>query len=319
MGSIGERHARLLHALGLEVAAVSRRADVPVRRYATLAEAVERANPGYVVIANETTAHRPTLAALAALDFRGAVLVEKPLFERPAPLPENRFKSLSVGYNLRFHPVLRELQRALADEPALSANAHVGQYLPEWRPGRDYRATASAARAAGGGALRDLSHELDYLSWLFGRCRRVAALGGRFGPLEIDSDDLQSLLLAFERCPVASAQLSYLERDAAREVAVTTAQRTFRADLIKGTLSIGDEERRFVVDRDETYRAQHAAVLAGRTHELCSADEGAAVVALIAAAETAAASEAWVSLISRSEMGTSTRSPRRHGRELSRE
>ena len=37
--------------------------------------------------------------------------------------------------------------------------------------------------------LRDLSHELDYMTWLFGPCRRVAALGGRFGPLAIDSDE----------------------------------------------------------------------------------------------------------------------------------
>jgi predicted dehydrogenase len=295
MGSIGQRHARLLRDLGLKVAAVSRRAQVAERCYASLDAALEREAPGYVVIANETAAHRESLARLAEHGFTGTVLVEKPLFAAPAPLPAHRFAGLYVGYNLRFHPVLREIARLLASDPAISAQVYVGQYLPDWRPGRDYRATASASRQAGGGVLRDLSHELDYMSWLFGPCRRVAALGGRFAGLEIDSDDVQALLLTFERCPVATAQLNYLDRAGAREIVINTATRTIRADLLRGILRVGDEERRFALERDATYLAQHRSVLGNDRALLCSGEEGAAVVALIAAAERSAGIGAWVS------------------------
>ncbi len=294
LGSIGRRHARLLGELGLEVAAVSRRGDDALRCHASLADALEREMPHYVVVANETASHRPTLLALAEAGFAGTVLVEKPLFDRPAPLPEHRFAGLYVGYNLRFHPLIAELKRLVADEPALSAQVYVGQYLPEWRPGRDYRATASASRAAGGGVLRDLSHELDYMSWIFGRCRQVAALGGRSGALDIDSDDVQALLLSFERCPIATAQLNYLDRQVAREIVVNTASRTIRADLVRGTLRVNAEERRFPVERDATYLAQHRSALGNGRETLCTAEEGAATVALIDAAERAAAGRRWV-------------------------
>ena len=251
-------------------------------------------NPGYVVVANETAAHRPTLAALATAGFAGTVLVEKPLFDRPAPLPDNRFAGLYVGYNLRFHPLIAELRRRLAAEPALSAQVYVGQYLPDWRPGRDYRETASASREAGGGVLRDLSHELDYLTWLFGPCRQVAALLGRSGALAIDSEDVAAMLLVFERCPAATVQLNYLDRRGAREIVVNTARRTLRADLVEGRLCVDGEEQLFPTARDATYLAQHRSALGNRRDALCSAGEGAAVVALIAAAEAAASGQRWV-------------------------
>ena len=41
-------------------------------------------------------------------------------------------------------------------------------YLPHWRPEKDYRTSVSAIPSLGGGALRELSHEFDYLLELFG-------------------------------------------------------------------------------------------------------------------------------------------------------
>lgn len=297
LGSIGERHARLLRDLGLDVAVVSRHGPrTQAGSFADVEEALVEVSPDYVVVANETAAHRPTLLALAAAGFAGRVLVEKPLFDRLAAVPEHRFAACFVGYNLRFHPVLQELARVLADERAISAHLYVGQYLPDWRPARDYRQTASASRQAGGGVLRDLSHELDYLTWLFGGCERLAALGGRFSTLEIDSDDVQGLLLAFERCPVVTAQLNYLDRRATRNLIVNTGKRTIVADLIRSTLTINSEEKAFPLARDDTYLAQHRRVL-GNAHEgLCTLGEGAAVLELIAAAEAAAATGQWVRL-----------------------
>jgi len=294
MGSIGTRHARLLSELGLDVAAVSQRGAAAQRCYPSLADAFECETPHYVVIANETARHRETVTSLAELGFTGTVLVEKPLFDRPAPPPTHRFAGLYVGYNLRFHPLLLELRRLLVSERALSAHVYVGQYLPDWRPGRDYRATASASRAAGGGVLRDLSHELDYLLWLFGACERVAALSAQCETLQIDTDAVQGLLLSFERCPVVTAQLNYLDRQAARELVINTPAQTIRADLIRGTLRIDGGDRHFVVDRDATYLDQHRSALGNHRDRLCTAEEGAATLALIAAAERAAAEQQWI-------------------------
>ena len=69
------------------------------------------------------------------------------------------------------------------------------------------------------------SHELDYLLWLGGRWRRVAALGGRLGDLEIASDDCWGLLLELEACPVATLQINYLDRPGVRRASTYCGHR----------------------------------------------------------------------------------------------
>lgn len=293
-GSIGARHVRLLSELGCRTAVVSRRAIAGFPVYTDLARALDAERPDYVVVANETVLHLDTLDALAGHGYTGTVLVEKPLSHRAGPLPPYPFSKVFVGYNLRFHPVAQALARALADQTVLSVQAYVGQYLPDWRPGIDYRQSYSAHQAAGGGVLRDLSHEIDLMTWLFGAWRRLGALGGRLGPLEIDSDDCWGLLIALDRCPIATVHLNYLHRPVRRQLVVDTARHSFVADLIAGTLVRDGEVRRFEVGRDDTYRAQHRAVLDGAADDLCPLAQGFAAVEMIAAVEIAARNGNWV-------------------------
>lgn len=292
LGSIGSRHARILGEMGLEVGVVSRRGGV--RTYPGVAEALAALNPGYVVVATETADHGRVLAELAALDFTGRVLVEKPLLADPAPLPVHRFAALGVAYDLRFHPALQRLRRDLAEEQVLTAQIYVGQYLPDWRPGRDYRRLYSSHRAQGGGMLRDLSHELDYAQWLFGPWERVAALGGHWSPLEMDADDAFLLLVRFAGGAAATLQVNGLDRRTRRDAVINTARHTFVLDFIAGTLARdGESPEAFVLERDQMYRDQHRAMLAGSAIP-CTVLEAADTLALIAAAEQAAAHGVWV-------------------------
>jgi predicted dehydrogenase len=294
-GSIGTRHAGLLARLGAEVGAVTRVAECPYPRWTDLDRAVREFGPDYAVVCNATADHFPALDALAAGGFRGKVLVEKPIGEGSAGTRTWPFASLHVGYNLRFLPVLSALRDALAGEAPLAASIYCGQYLPDWRPGRDYRRSYSASARRGGGVLRDLSHELDYMLWMLGPWRRVAALGGRISALAIESDDAWALSIECRRCPVVSVQLNYLDRTPRRDVRVTTANDTYSADLLGGTLSSAAGTRAFPVDRDETYLAEHRAVLSGGSSVLCTAAEALDVMRLVEAAESAGASGKWLS------------------------
>lgn len=288
------RHVQLLRQLGCRTAVVSRRPIDQQPCYGNLADALAAERPAYVVVANETSRHLPALTELAAAGYDGTVLVEKPLFDRSHEMPEHRFAAGFVGYNLRFHPVLGALRDALADQRAMSAQVYVGQYLPDWRPDRDYRSGYSASAALGGGVLRDLSHEFDYIGWLFGPWRRVAAIGGRLGALEIDSDDCWAVLMALESCPALTVQLNYLDRGGRREITVNTVDHTYRADLIGGCLECDGVTEEFAAERDETFLAQHAAALAGDDRVLCSLTDGLAVVDTLEAVERAARDGRWV-------------------------
>lgn len=289
LGSIGMRHVRVLEGLGRRVATVSRRGG---GTFPDVAAALAKASPDYVVIASETSLHAAHIEALASLGYDRAVLVEKPLLAALEALPENRFSRLLVGYNLRFHPVVVRLRAQVAGMRALTALAYVGQHLAGWRPGRDYRATSSASRATGGGVLRDLSHELDLLLWLFGGWTAVAAATGTSGTLQIDAEDNASLLLKLERCPAVSVAMNCLDRVPSRLLRIVAAETTIVADLVAATLTCGDKTETFSVDRDATYAAMHGAALADGAG-VCTAQEGLDVVELIGAAERSAGTGAW--------------------------
>lgn len=293
-GSIGHRHSRLLHALGRATAVVSAREIDFSPHYGGVTEALERERPDYVVVANDTARHYQTTAELAEAGYDGRVLIEKPLFDQRHAFPANRFRAVRVGYNLRCHRGLLAFRRRLGEERVVSVQAHVGQFLGDWRPGRDYRGTSSASRARGGGVLRDLSHELDLLIWLFGPWRRLAALGGGNGGLDIDCDAIWTLLLELRDCPAATLHLNCLARPPRREIAVVTEAHSMTFDLLTGCLAVDGKTERFPQGRDDTYLAQHRAMMEDRDAGLCSLAEAEDVVATIDAVETAARERRWV-------------------------
>jgi predicted dehydrogenase len=294
-GSIGARHARLLGEAKCSVAVLSRRSIDVTPCYSELSHALSDWKPEYVVVAERTSEHRPTLDGLIHCGFRGRVLVEKPLFDRVVPLPPHNFSVAAVAYNLRCHPLLVRLKSLLEDAGGLvAANVYVGSYLPAWRPNRDYRQSYSASREQGGGALRDLSHEIDYTQWLFGSWRRLTASGGHVSDLDIDSDDAYTLLMETQRCPLITIHLNYLDRVPRREIIVHTNRHSIRVDLIKNTIVIDETQETVSVAQDDTYRAEHHAMLTGDVKKLCTLEEGLETVITIEAAERAAASHVWI-------------------------
>lgn len=293
-GSIGQRHARVLKQLGCEVAVVSqRKIDFP-KSYISLPMAVEKENPDYIIIANQTSLHYMTLSQIANQGFSGIVLIEKPLFHMNYHMPTNHFQKVYVAYNLRFHPIIQKIFSIVNNEKTLYAQIYVGQYLPNWRPNRDYRMNYSAKKNEGGGVLLDLSHELDYIRWFFGDWIRLTAVGGKYSALEIDSDDIFSLMLTMEKCPTVQMHVNYLDLIGRREITIITENYSIKADLMKQTLQINDDFSHFEQGLDDTYYLQHKAILDGDDHVLCSIDEGYAILEMIEAAEQAAKQGVWV-------------------------
>ena len=293
-GSIGQRHVRILREMGQKVHVFSRRKLQEEESYQNLEAALSEVHPEYVVIANETSEHESTLKKVLSFGVP-KILVEKPLFSTSVEnLPENPKSQVCVAYNLRFHPLLQHLFSEIKEQSIISVQVYVGQYLPDWRPQQDYRKSYSVSRAQGGGVLRDLSHELDYINWLFGPWQAISALGGHYSSLSGDSDDVFCLLLKMERCPAVSLQMNYLDRYGRREVLINTDKHTYRLDLVKQEFSLDQEHvSSFSLEKDETYRNQHTDMLKNHGKLCCSLPEGLDVLRMIDAAEKAAETETW--------------------------
>jgi len=291
-GSIGKRHAATLTDLGCQVSLVTQQIIPQYRCYQSVEKALAVEKIDYIVIANATNLHENTLVSVLNTGFAGKILVEKPLFSNPMNINVKNTGHIFVGYNLRFNETLSKLKRLLADEQLISFSARVGQYLPTWRSNSDYRKSYSAKKKEGGGVLRDLSHELDYATWICGDVEAVTALGGKFSELEIDSDDTYSILKRTQKCPSVIIHLDYLGRIVCRQIHVQTTKHTYFADLINHLLLIDD--RKIQCQNVNTYKKQHVAMLMSNSEQLCSYEQGNNIVKLINKIEQANRQGEWV-------------------------
>ncbi len=309
LGSIGARHLRLLReALPASDIRVLRRSgcDDDIAGADGCFESLEEAcafAPQAAVIANPAPFHLATASALARAGAH--LLVEKPISDSTDGVADlialcaQEGRLLQLGYNLRF---LQTLQR-FRDELAAGAigvvccvHCEVGQYLPDWRKGTDYRNGVSARRALGGGVLTELSHEIDMLRWVFGEFSWVSAWTGRLGVLDIDVEDSAMLQIGFVRGPVAQLSMDFLRRDSTRVCTAIGAAGSLRWDGIAGRVSRFDPEvgawkdvDSQVPPNDASYRAQIAAFLGAierRTpdHIAATGADGLAVIQLVDAA-----------------------------------
>ncbi len=277
VGSIGVRHHKVLEDMGFTVGTVSRRQGVG--EFETIAAAIGASKPSYVVIATETHRHMESLLDLIATGYTGPVLLEKPILDRPCSLPPLPFESIAIGYNLRFHPAVQALREAVSDAEIISAQARYGQYLPDWRPGRDYRQTVTAG--VGGGVLLELSHEIDLVNWIFGPSTVLFGVSLQSGNLEMVREDLAVGILRLPDGGLASFELNCLDRVQNRTFTVTTSDSFLQLDLIAGSLTVnGKTVLSGPVDRNETFTAMHRAVLHGEPGP-CSPAEAMEVLELV--------------------------------------
>ena len=213
-------------------------------QFSSLAEALDFA-PDAAVIASPASAH---LAMAMPLAMAGIpLLIEKPLADRLDGVDQliaTARAPVMVAYNLRFMPSLAEARRlvhagVVGDVHAV--RAEVGQYLPGWRPSKSYRHTVSAQKKLGGGALLELSHEFDYLYWIFGPPALVNASGGRYSALEIDVEDLVSVNLIYENPRrLIHVHLDLLQRATTRYCKFIGSEGTLRWDGIADSLECFD-------------------------------------------------------------------------------
>jgi predicted dehydrogenase len=277
-GSIGDRHTKLLYQMGCDVAVLSNRNVEYENKYTSLQDALATHKPDYIVIANNTTDHKTTLVHLDEFGYKGKLLIEKPLWSlnETVFIPNNN--QVFVGFNLRFHPVLLKLKQILLEQELLSVDIHCGSYLPQWRPGRDYRRTSSALKSAGGGVLMDLSHELDYVIWIFGQWLRMTSLGGKISKLEIETDDIYVIVLETEKCPVVTIHLNYFEHRERRLINVNTESNTYEADLVNSSLKDYVKKEQYEFDNNNvinnTYEEQHLNIINGEYSNCCDFNSG---------------------------------------------
>ncbi|WP_374655611.1 Gfo/Idh/MocA family protein [Dongia sp.] len=234
-------------------------------------------------------------------------LIEKPLAmsvaecARLIELEAQGKAPLMVGYCLRYHPLIAALREKLADGAVgriYNVRAEVGQYLPNWRPGTDYRRGVTAQRSLGGGALMELSHELDLVRTLLGSPYAVTAVAARISELETDVEDVAEIVTRHRIAgqeAIASIHLDLFRRIPRRFIGVDGDAGHAELDFVAGRLvvrSLAGEPvtvglpKGFAIN--DLYLAEIGDLLAPRPPKIASFADGLATLRLIEAAARSA-------------------------------
>lgn len=322
LGSIGKRHLHLARELlpNADIQVLRHQQSDSIPEYAngcffSLKQAIDFA-PQIAVIASPATFHITVAQALAEVGVH--LLVEKPLsatVDGVQALLETCSKQKTVlltGYNLRFLSSLQRFRDLLGESVigrVLSVRCEIGQYLPSWRPDSDYRQGVSAQQALGGGALLELSHELDYLRWIFGEVAWVKATLSRHSSLEIDVEDTAHLTLCFASTSddnqlIATVNLDFIRHDTTRLCTAIGENGSLRWNGLTGVVELfgaGAKEWRELFhhqhQRDDSYIAewQHF-ITCVNEHKipLVTGEDGLKVLQIIEAARKSSASACQV-------------------------
>lgn len=236
LGSIGARHLQLARSIkpSIKIAILRHKKckdehDLDIDACFTNIEDALKFKPDTAILANPAIFHLNIALQLVEVGIH--LFIEKPISHNSTGVDEliNICKKqeivLMTGYNMRFLPSLKVFREHLIKNKIgkiFSVRAEVGQHLAGWRPDTDYRQTVSAHKKLGGGVLLELSHEIDYLQWIFGKVEWVNAHVSRQSNLEIDVDDSANLLIGFKsennsRQLIANLSMDFIRHDSTRQ------------------------------------------------------------------------------------------------------
>ena len=240
IGSIARRHIRNLQSVCKE-----RNISLTIDAFRRSVSEVESINTVYyniddvpsdydaIFITNPTEFH---LDSLVQFHDKGVhFFIEKPIvsFSQLENAKTFETKDESIYYvaaPLRYNAVIQWIKNNVNPNDVISIRSISSSYLPDWRPGQNYRDTYSAHRDLGGGVSIDLVHEWDYLTYLFGWPRKVSSLIGKKSNLEIDSDDYALYIAEYED-KIVELHLDYFGRKTIREVQLFTIEDTIIGNI----------------------------------------------------------------------------------------
>lgn len=240
-GGIAQRHIAVIRSfLPNVIVAVYRDSALTIEddnvnlTLVSLAE-ISKFQPDIAIIASPAPFHMPMAKFLAGLGVH--LLIEKPISIKSSEAKDfynyifDKNIVVKVGYNLRFLPSLKFFRMKILEGligDVWSVSSEVAQHLETWRPGKDYRKTVSAKKSLGGGVLLELSHEIDYLIWIFGFCTWVSAWVGKSSDLEIDVEDSARLIMGFNGAP-------------GKEIPIGLNMNFFRKDKVRLCTAVGSK------------------------------------------------------------------------------
>jgi predicted dehydrogenase len=309
-GSIGQRHIKALLEIGESNIAAYRTGkgqlkelDKKIKKHLEEFSNEDYAfawKPTHIVISNPTSLHLEYL--IKGIKTGANIFIEKPvtgnyseLENATVPLSEIKGYEGVVGFNLRFHSLIRQVKCIVASHQygkVIYANLTVGHYLPSWHPYEDYRDSYASRKDFGGGVIRTLCHEIDLVQHFFGKIRKVFAKVDKLSCLEIDVDDVVDIMIEADYCKRTLIHMDYLSPIPVREGKILFEKGLLEYSCNRGEIYFTDyvSKQNEVIfknteDYDEQYASQMKSFINGNSNTACMLEEGIEVMRVIQCCE----------------------------------
>ena len=269
LGSIGKKHLKILQdnydfeIYLYKTGKGQEKNDLQIKTFTDINE-VFSIKPDIVFITNPTFLHVET--ALLCAKNNIDLFIEKSLSHNLDKIDEleniikkNRVFSY-VAYNMRFHPVIQNLKKMI-DEKPIYFKVICSSYLPNWRLNQDYSKSYSAKKQYGGGVTLDVSHEFDYISWLFNEIKNIEGVCDKVSNLDIETEDIIDVNITCKGGVKGNLHLDYFNSEEVRKIQIYYDDKYIEGDLINNTIITVDKNNekhieKFDSGKDETYTSQ---------------------------------------------------------------
>ena len=210
----------------------------------------------FAIISNPTHLHSHFIDLLSEKGIH--LFIEKPPLDslKNADILLKKVESSNiityVGCNLRFHPSLVFLKKELLlkNKRINEVNIYSGSYLPNWRPGKNFRDIYSANPEMGGGVHLDLFHELDYAFWLFGKPNKVTSIKRNVSSLNISAIDYANFLFEYDEYTI-NIVLNYYRKDSKRSIEILFENQTWIIDILNNKIMDAESNLLFIDEKFE--------------------------------------------------------------------
>lgn len=201
------------------------------------------------------------------INYSKFIFIEKPFsnnlistkkFIRFLPKYKN-LKKIFIGYNLRYSDSLIKFKKLIDSNTygkLLYVTCQVGRSLDQWR-NKNLKLAASDKKK-GGGVILELSHEIDYLNWIFGPIKHVYSKINDLKKFNLDVEESYFAIFKSYNKSLISLSVDMVRLDEKRFCEAIYENATIRVDLIKGTVQIIKRKilytYRFNRDLDNSYK-----------------------------------------------------------------
>jgi len=294
-GSIGKKHARNLLDLGIKPYIFTKYPDNFDAVFLKDLKIIDNKKMDYWIIASPTARHLDDLEKCLTLlnNLPNEILIEKPLecsYTKGKKIKDINDKyniNIFIAYNLRFLKIFNIIKKFIKDQKDTIriVNVVAGQDLREWRPYKDYTESYSAHRDQGGGVDLDLSHEIDYILWLFKyNFKNKIIFKNKISKLKIDSPDIFKLILDYNTF-IVDITLDYIRSPKERYIKILCeGDKNLYYNFVTNILKIGDEQIVIGNDSNQSYKEMLKTLLGindKNKNIFCSVNEGLEILKIL--------------------------------------